>query len=234
MASTISQDKIKLNIARIKKFGSTFEINIDPDTALKYKKGEISDLKEVLLADNVFSDAKKGMIVPDEELIKSFQTTDISKIAHTILTEGEIQVTAEHRAGIREQKLKKLINMINQQAVDPKTGYPHPVTRIEAALEEAKIHLDDHRTVEEQFDEIISKLRPIIPISIEKAKLTFTIPSVYAGKAYGVVSSNSKILTDNWNADGSWTVNVEMPAGMKLDFLEKLNSLTKGEVVVKE
>ena len=224
----------KLNVARIKKFGNTFEISINPDAAIKYKRGEISDLREVLLADNIFSDAKKGMTVSDDELNKAFQTTDVSKIAHIILTEGEIQATAEHRSAEREQKRKQLIHMISSQAINPKTKLPHPPTRIEAALEEAKVHLEDHKSIEEQFDDIIRKLRPIIPISIEMAELTFTIPATYSGKAYNIVNSNSKILRDNWNSDGSWTVTAEMPAGMKLDFIEKLNSLTHGEVVVKE
>ena len=234
MADTISQDKIKLNVARIKKFGNNFEINIDPDAAIKYKKGETTDLREVLLADNVFSDAKKGLIVSGSELEKAFHTTDINKIAEIILKDGEIQITSEHRSEEREKRLKKLINMIHKQAIDSKTGLPHPVTRIEAALEEAKVHLEGHKTVEEQFDDVISKLRPIIPIKIEQKKVEIIIPATYAGKSYQIVSSNSKIIKDTWNTDGSWTVSVEVPAGFYPEFLDKLNSLTHGEVVVKE
>ena len=233
MASTISQDKIKLNLARIKKFGQTFEINIDPDAALKYKSGEISDLREVLLADNIFSDAKKGMAAPESELQKVFHTSDTNKIADIILKEGEIQATSEHRSEEREKRLKKLITMIHAQAIDSKTGLPHPATRIQAALEEAKVHLDDHKTVEEQFDDVIAKLRPIIPIKIEQKQVNIIIPATYAGKSYQIVNSNSKILSDNWNSDGSWTVKVEIPAGLYPEFLDKLNSLTHGEVVVK-
>ena len=234
MSQNISQDKVKLNLARIKKFGNTFEIPINPDAALKYKNGEISELREVLLADGIFSDAKKGLHHTDNELNKAFQTTDTNKIAHIILTEGEIQLTADHRAVEKEQRLRKLVTMIHRQAIDPNTKLPHPATRIEAALEEAKFHLNDNKSVEEQFDEAISKLRPIIPISIEMRKVEVIIPAQYAGKAYGVVSSNSKMLGDTWNADGSWTVKVELPAGMYPEFLDKLNSLTHGEVVVKE
>ncbi len=234
MSDKISQDKIKINVARLKKFGNTFEINIDPDAAVRYRKGEITDLGEVLLADNIFSDAKKGQIAPNERLQEAFHTTDTTKIAETILNEGEVQATAEHRAEEREQKRRKLISMINKQAIDPKTGLPHPPNRIEAALEEGKIHIDYNRGVEEQFDDIISKLRPIIPISIEKKEVNITIPATYAGKAYGVVSSNSKMLQDTWNSDGSWTVKVEIPAGFYPEFLEKLNSLTHGEVIVEE
>ncbi len=231
MAGEISQDKVKLNLARIKKFGKTFEISIDPDKALLYKKGG-ADLREVVLADQIFSDAKKGQICSSSELEEVFQTSEFNKVADEILMKGEIQLTSEHRAAEREQKLKKLVHMINKNACDPKTGLPHPVTRIELALEQGKIHLDYNKTVEEQFEEIISKLRPIIPISIEKKKLTLTVPGQFTGKAYGFVKQNSTMLKDEWLGDGSWKVTVELPAGMVQDFIDSMNGMTSGQVVV--
>lgn len=222
----------KLNLARIKKFGLTFEISIDSDNAIKYKNGEITDLREVLLADNIYSDARKGQVVSDDELERAFQSKDIHQIANIILKEGEIQLTSDHRAEEREQKRYKLINMINVQAVDPSTDLPHPPRRIQLALEQAKIHLDDHKSVEDQFDEVISKLRPIIPIKIEQKQLVVTVPSTFAGKAYNLVHSNSKVLKEDWQTDGSWKVKVELPAGLVPGFIEKLNSFTHGDVVV--
>lgn len=224
----------KLTLARLKKFGQTFEISVDSDAALKYKRGEINDLHGVLLAEHIYSDARKGLRVSSQELEKIFKTADVLTIADVIIKHGEIQATAEHRAQEREQKTRRLINFLHTNSLDPRSGLPHPPARIEAALEQGKIHLDDHRSVEEQIDEIIAKLRPILPIKIERKRLTLTIPAQYAGKAYGVVKNNSSIVKETWNADGSWTAEVEIPAGLYLDFIEKLNSLTAGEVVVKE
>ncbi|PIN73089.1 ribosome assembly factor SBDS [Candidatus Woesearchaeota archaeon CG10_big_fil_rev_8_21_14_0_10_45_16] len=224
----------KLNVARIKRAGETFEISIDPDNALKYRKGEINDLREVLLADHIFTDARKGQVASDDELQKAFSKTDVDAVADFILKHGEIQVTSEHRAQEREQRWRKLVNLIHKHAVDPKTGLPHPAARIEAALEQGKVHLDDHKTIDEQFDGIISKLRPIIPLKIEQKILLVTVPSQYSGKAYNVVKSGVKVLSENWNTDGSWTVTVEMPAGMVPEYIDKLNSATHGEVSVEE
>lgn len=224
----------KLNLARIKKFGQNFEISVNPEAALKYKKGIISDLREAVLADSIFTDARKGLIASDKDLRQAFGTTDHHAVADKIVKEGEIQHTAEHRSQEREQRWKKLINMISRQAVDPRTGFPHPPNRIEAALEQGKIHLDDHRTVEEQFAGIISQLRPILPIRIEQKQIEVTLPAAYAGKAYNAVKSNSKVLNERWNVDGSYTAKVEIPAGFYPEFLDKLNSVTRGEVVVKE
>ncbi|MBI2669341.1 ribosome assembly factor SBDS [Candidatus Woesearchaeota archaeon] len=224
----------KLTIARLKKFGQTFEISVDPDLALEFKQGKRNDIHEVLHAEHIYSDASKGLKISEDLLQKIFKTTDPLVIAAVIVKEGEIQLTAEHRKKEQEQKLNRLIDLIHRQAVDPKTGYPHPPGRIRAAMEQGKMHLDDHRTVEEQFDEVISKLRPILPINIEQKKLTLTIPPQFTGKAYAVVKSGSKILSETWNPDGSWTATVEMPAGLKFEFIDKLNALTHGQVVVRE
>jgi ribosome maturation protein SDO1 len=231
MAGDISHDKVKLNLARIKKFGKTFEITIDPDKALLYKKGE-ADLREVLMADDIYADAKKGQVVSSAELEEVFGSSDFKKVADEILMKGEIQLTSEHRSAEREQKLKKLVHMINKNACDPKTGLPHPITRIELALDQGKINLDYNKTVEEQFEDIITKLRPIIPISIEKRKLVMTIPGQFTGKAYGYVKQNSTILKDDWLGDGSWKVTVELAAGMVQDFIDALNGMTQGQVSV--
>lgn len=224
----------KLNLARIKKFGKNFEVSIDSDKAMKYKKGEVTDLREVLLADNIFTDARKGLVAAEKDLQEAFKTTDKNEVAEIILKQGEVQQTAEHRAEEREKQKRKLIHIIHQQAIDPTTNLPHPETRIEAALEEAKVQFDYNKEVEQQLPDIIAKLRPIIPISIEKRKLNVTIPAQFAGKAYSVVSSNSKILQDSWLNTGDWKATVELPAGLVPEFISKLNELTHGQVIVEE
>jgi ribosome maturation protein SDO1 len=231
-----SKEAGKVTVARLKRFGKTFEISVDPDKALEYKAkaGKTVDLREVLLAEGIFSDLKKGLRASQQDLQTAFKTTDIETIAETIVQHGEIQLAAEHRAEEREQKRRKLVYLIQKQAVDGRTGLPLPAARIEAALEQGRIHLDDYKTVEEQFDGIISKLRPILPLKIEQKKLFLTIPAQYAGKSYQIVKSNSSILKENWNTDGSWTATVEIPAGLKVEFMEKLNALTHGSVVVEE
>ena len=99
-------------------------------------------------------------------------------------------------------------------------------------MDEAKVHVDDHKTLEEQFDDIISKLRPIIPLKIEKKKMVVTIPAQYSGKAYSVVKGNSTVLNEEWLNDGSWKVTIEIPAGLQQDFIDRLNSFTHGEISI--
>ena len=185
-----------------------------------------------MLADRIFINAKKGLVAPHEILQEAFKTTDTTKIAEIIIKQGEIQATSEHRAEEREQKRKRLVNLIHRNAVDPKTGLPHPPARIEAALEQGKIQLDFNKTVEEQFDGIIAKLRPIIPIKIEQKKLIVVIPAQYSGKLYTFVKNNSTMTKEEWLNNGDWKLQLEIPAGLVQEFIDKLNSMTHGEVVV--
>jgi ribosome maturation protein SDO1 len=230
----ITAEKLKINLARLKKANQTFEISVDPDLAIKFKKGEPTDIREVLKAEQIFSDTKKGEIASETKLKEIFHTTDILKIAETIIKEGEIQLTSEYRQEKREQKKKKLIELIHRNAVDPTTNLPHPPQRIELAFEEAKINIDEYKSAEEQIEDILSKLKPIIPIKFEQSNLTLQIPPAYAPKAYSLVQKYSKILKENWNSDGSWTATVEIPAGLKAEFIDKLNSFTHGEITVTE
>ncbi len=222
----------KLNLARIKKFGQTFEISIDPDVALKFRDGEINNIREVLHSEQIFLDAKKGEVAPSNKLMEVFKTTDPLKVAEIIIKEGEVQSTSEHRSKEREHKLNHLVGMIHKMGINPTNNLPHPRNRIEAALEEAKFRLDEHKTAEEQLEDALSKIRPIIPIKIEQRTLMITIPGAHVGKANGVIRGNCKILNEDWRQDGSWFVKVEIPAGFQEELMDQLNGITRGDVQI--
>ncbi len=227
-------EKIKLNLARLKKGGETFEINIDPDLAMDLKQGKEVTMREILKAEQIFSDAKKGELASEQKLEEVFKTTDPLQVAEIIIKEGEIQLTAEFRAEKREQKKKKILDLIHKNAIDPGTRLPHPLVRIENAFQEAKVQIADFKSAEEQLDEIVTKLRPILALKFEQAELKVQIPATYAAKSYALIKKNSKMIKEEWNQDGSWTVDVELPAGLKPEFVDKINSLTHGEAFIKE
>src|SRR3989338_5267299 len=116
-------------------------------------------------------------------------------------------------------------------AVDPKTNPPHPAARIEAALEQGRIVIDDHKTAEDQLQAVLAKLRPLLPLKVEQKKVTIEIPSSYAGKAQGFIRKH-QLLKEDWLPNGSWKVVVELPAGIVPEFIDLLNSLTHGEAIV--
>lgn len=220
-------------VARLKASGATFEILVDPDKALAFRRGEPMDVASLLAAEDVFSDASRGDRPAEEALQKAFGTTDVVEVAQRILKDGELQLTAEQRRKLVDDKRKQVVTLIARNAINPQTMAPHPPTRIEKAMEEAKVHVDPMRSVDENVKEAMKAIRPIIPIRFEEVQVAVKIPALYAAKAYGDVAAFGELTKQEWQNDGSWICVIKMPAGMQTDFYDALNRKTKGEAQTK-
>lgn len=215
-------------IAKLKTHGKTFEVFVDPDGALAFKKGDPVKIENILAVEDVFSDARNGDRPAEQDVINAFGTTDALKIAEKIINEGELQLTTEQRRKIQEDKKKQIIAFIARNAINPQTKAPHPPARIETAMDEAGIHIDPMKSVEEQVDITMKAIRPIIPIRFEEVKIAIKLPPEYAAKAYGGVAKFGNLLKQEWQNDGSWIGVISIPAGMQDDLFSLLNRLTKG------
>jgi len=219
-------------IARLKLKGETFEILVDCDKAIEFRAGKCS-LDDALVTNDIFKDVKQGERAPENEMKKIFETEDKKKIAEEIVKKGEIQLTTEHRNKLREEKRKKIIELIHRNAIDSKTGLPHPAQRIELAINEAKIHIDEFKKAEEQVQDVLEKLRPIIPIKFEVWEMAIKIPAQYAAQSYRILKMYGTMKKDEWQNDGSLIAVIDLPAGMSEEFENELNKLTKGESEIK-
>lgn len=222
----------KAVIARIHREGKDFEILVDPDLALEFKKGKPYGMDTILAVQEVFTDAKKGDRCPASDLQKAFRTTDIPAIAQAILLEGELQLTTEQRRKLLEEKRKQLATIISRQAVDPKTGLPHPPQRILNAMDEARVAVEPFKPAEAQVEAVLRKIEPILPISMQRLEIAVKIPAQYAGKASSLIRGFAQIKSEEWKGDG-WYALLEIPAGMQAEVYGKLNDLTRGTVEVK-
>jgi ribosome maturation protein SDO1 len=220
-------------IARLELKGSRFEILVDPDKALNFKRGENIDIRDILMGYVIFEDAHRGKKAPEEKLKVAFETDDVFAIASQIIKNGEVQLTAEQRKDMIEEKKKRIIHIIARNSINPQTGLPHPPARIEAAIEEAKVPINPFRDPDEQAKEIVEALRPILPIRIETTKLAVKVPSPYSAKAYSVLERYGTISKDEWGKDGSWICVIEIPAGLRVEVVEKINEFTKGKAQIK-
>lgn len=227
---TYDKERISLNIARLRKGGEIFEVVVDPDMAISFKHGVNVDIKDIIKSEEIFTDAKKGSFAPENRLKELFGTESALEVAKIILAEGEIQLTNEYRAKVREEKKKKIISLIAKNAIDPKTKLPHPPQRIENALEEKKVKIDEFKKAEDQLERVVDEIRPILPIRFETKKIEVIIPPAYAGKAYSVIAQFAKPYNEEWRNDGSYKCIVEIPAGLQINFIEKVNALTHGDV----
>jgi len=216
--------------ARIKKAGKNFEIIVDLEKAIKYKKGE-SKAVDFLELDKVFSDSKKGFAASESDMKSSFGTEDIYEIAGKIAKEGEILLTQEFRDEEKEKREKQVVDFLSRNSIDSRTGNPHTPERIKSALEQAHVDIKNI-PIDRQINEIIQKINTIIPIKISVKKIQITIPAIHTGKVYGIINPYKE--KENWLPDGSLECIVNVPAGMVMDFYDKLNSVTHGSALTQE
>lgn len=216
-------------LARIKKAGKNFEIIVDLDSAVAFKKGQIPSIEPE--SNRIFKDSKKGDTASDSDLEEAFGTTDIYEIAARIVKEGEVQLTQEYRDESREKKIKQVVDFLVNNAMDPQSGNPHTPERIRSSLEQAGVNIKDV-PIDKQIGEIVEKLSKILPIKIDTKKIKVTIPAMHTGRAYGVV--NPYKSKENWKDNGDLEVMVSIPAGMVMDFYDKLNGVTHGSALTEE
>lgn len=223
----------KAIIARIKKEGKTFEVLVDCDKALDFKDGKLESLDEVLATQDIYSDVKQGEHASEHDLKHVFHTDNAKEVAAIIIKDGEIQLTTEHKAKLREEKRKQILSFIQRQAVDPQSGRPHTRERLEMVMNEAKVKIDEFKNAEDQIEEVVAKMRPLLAIKMETREIELIIPSTYAGSAYNVLQRFGKVLRNDWLEDGGLKAVVELPAGLQEDLENELNKLTKGDMQLK-
>ena len=215
-------------IARWETGGSRFEVLVDPEAVQEIKDGKDIDLTDRLALDQVFKDARKGDKISDEHLEKTFHTRNVAAIAKQIVRKGEVQVTTEQRHRLQEAKRRQIVQTIARNAMNPQTGAPHPPARIEAAMPEAKNHVDPIPSVDAQVQEVLAKLRPLLPIRFEVVRVRVKVPAQYYPRVIGEIKGLGKLSEELWGSDGSWSGVLEIPAGVQTELYEKLNARTKG------
>ncbi len=226
-------ERVHINLSRLRKQGRKFEIVIDPDKADLFRTGAIEDIREVLSAQKIFEDAQKGIFSSEVDLELAFPKMEILDIAEKILREGELQYSAKHREKLQEERRKKIIEIIHVNSINPQNNLPHPVTRIQNAMEEAKVRIDDRRSAEDQVHDILKKLNVILPIRFEQKHLQIHIDEKYAKKYFKDIRKYGKILKEEWLSDGHYLCTVEVPSGLYTDLIDELSRKTHGGVDIK-
>ncbi|MBU0953572.1 MAG: ribosome assembly factor SBDS [Nanoarchaeota archaeon] len=218
----------KAVIARLSRGKHVFEILVDSDKALEFKKGKPVSVDNILAVNTVFKDSKKGERAGSKELEDMFGTTDVVVIATKIIKDGDLQLTTDQRRKMVEEKRTQIITLIAKQAVNPKTQIPHPPQRISNAMDEAHVHVDPFKSAEDQMQGVLEKIRAIIPLSMEKVEVALKIPITAAGRASAYLRQVGTIKSEEWKE--AYYAMVEIPAGMQAEIYGKLNDMTGGQV----
>jgi ribosome maturation protein SDO1 len=224
----------KFTIVRYSAGNDKFEILVKPDPALEYKLGKKMDISNIMISDEIYSDANKGTRCSSEKLMKHFKTTDQIEIAKHILDKGDLNLNTDQRRKMIEEKKRQIVEYINKNFVDPKSHMPHPISRINAVLDEARVAIDPFKRLDDQLKNIIEPLRKIIPLKSEILELTVTVPAQFSGQSFSVFKTIGDIKSEQWLSDGSLQVILSINAGMKSSFLDRIGTATKGSAQVIE
>jgi ribosome maturation protein SDO1 len=222
-------------IAKYEYCGEHFEILVDPDLAADFRNPDGPDvaIEDLLAVEEIFKDSKKGDKASDEAMNKIFETTDPIEVSRIILEKGTVQLTADQKRKMQEDKRKLVINKIAKEAINPQNGLPHPVQRIENACDEAKVKFDPFTSVDQQVQNALKAIKPLIPIKFERVKVAVRLPGAVAGKAYTVINGFGQIVNEEWQQDGSWIAIIEMPGGLQNSFASKMAEISGGEAETK-
>ncbi|AWR94416.1 ribosome assembly factor SBDS [Acidianus brierleyi] len=220
-------------IVKYESHGERFEILVKPKEAFLFRSGKNIPVSDIVVSDTIYKDVKRGLKASPSALKKVFGSTDFETVVKDILLKGEIPLTSEQRKELVENKRKQVLDFIHRNAVDPKTGLPIPPARLEMAMEQAKIQIDINKDPEAQAMQIIHELTKIIPIKLARALLEIKVSAKYSSKIKSTLQNLGSVKKTNWLADGSLIAEIEIPAGAQEEVIDKLNSITKGEVEVK-
>jgi len=218
----------KVTVVRYSFEGEKFEILVKPDPALEYKLGKRKDISSILVSDEIYTDSSKGTRASSEKLLKAFKTEDATAIAERIIQKGELNLTTDQRRKMTSEKRKQIVNYVAKTFVDPKSHLPHPPLRIEQAMEDGRVTIDPHKSVEEQINDVVEKLRSIIPLKSENLILEIIVPAQFAAQSYSVLKSTGTLQKEEWQSNGSLKAILEIPAAARPNVIDRLGSITKG------
>jgi len=188
-------------IGRLESHGETFEILIDPRVVSLVRDGKEVDLSEHMVIDQIFRNAKKGTKPEEKKVAEVFGTDDPVAIARYIILKGEVQLTTQQRKEMQESKRKRVVAIIARNAINPQTMAPHPPSRIEAGMEEARIHIDPFKSAESQVEMVLKALRPLMPIRFDKVRIAVRLTGDQYGRCYDYMAQSGKIVKDEWHPE---------------------------------
>lgn len=217
--------------AKLEKNGKRYEIEVDCDKAMDIREGRSEDVDSALLVDKIFKDIKKGEVAGN--LQKELGTDDIRKIALKIIKEGDVQLSTAYKQKKAEMLKKRIIDKIAGMAIDLNTNLPIPRQRIEIAMQEVHHNFDINKPEKDQFDEVLLKLKKILPIKLGEFNYSVDVPIQYANDVMLYLKRLTNIK-DNTRNDNSLVVNFSVKAGNENELLSKLKSITHGSINIRK
>jgi ribosome maturation protein SDO1 len=218
-------------LVRHKHAGITFEVMTKPGTLLKWRAGEIpkADIDAVLFTDVLFKSAHTGDRHPDADIERAFGSDALRPALTTVLEKGELQLTAAERKEKVDRKRREIVNYIHKYFINPATKTPHPVTRIDAAIDEVRFRVDPDTPAERQAADLLKKLVGILMLKKSEMRGVLTIPHAVLGSCQGIVHKYCEVAREKYDGDGC-TMEVAVVPGDYDALMAELARVSKGAV----
>eukprot|EP01135_Chromosphaera_perkinsii_P001973 Nk52_evm20s215 gene=Nk52_evmTU20s215 len=205
-----------------------FEVLCNPGVVLKWRKDDTIPWDTVLFSDTIFKNYHAGEKANHEDLKTAFDTTDVVECLKKICSKGVVNESQGERKEKVDKRRKEIVNYLHKYFINPKTSTPHPVERIQLALEEAKIKIDAEESVERQANTILKKLVSIIPMKKCEMEATLSVNHKNAGSVTGIIHKYAQIRGEKWGANGcEWELS--LVPGDYDGFFAELTRAAKGE-----
>lgn len=195
-----------VSLVRLKKGKKRFEIACYQNKVQDWKSGVEKDLDEVLQIPRIFLNVSKGVVALNEDLQKSFKTTDNDKIILEILQKGELQLGEKERQLNIDSINKEILVVISTKCINPRTKKRYPPSIIQKVLNDLNYNVSPNKPAKSQALEIIKLLisKQIIPIARAQMKIKITWNSKDGKKfseplkALFSVLENENFYGDEW------------------------------------
>ena len=97
---------------------------------------------------------------------------------------------------------------------------------------DGRITVDPFKKADDQINEIIEKLRTIIPLKSENLVLEILVPAQFVAQSYTVLKSTGTLKKEDWQPNGSLKAILEIPAAARPNVIDRLGAITKGTASV--
>jgi len=218
-------------IARVRSGKLIFETMVDLDAAMRLKRGEQISISDVIRDNAIYLDQKKGMRAGAPELQNVFGTADFALVVEQIVKKGAVEDNQEFREGSLEKRKKQVVDFLVRNAIDVGTRRPFLPEMLSNSIRDAGIKIED-KPVETQINDIVDKLKKVLPIKIETKKIRIKLPAMHTGRVYGFLKEYKE--RENWLENGDLVMVLNIPVGIQMEFYDKLNAATQGSAVTEE
>lgn len=158
----------------------------------------------------------------------AFGTTNQKEICATILDKGELELSAAERKEAVAKKRAEIVSYLHKYYTDPKANTPHPLVRIENALDEVKYRVDSDLPADKQALEAAKKIMLILPLKKSQMGGTMSLPHAHDGAGRGILKKFARVLSQNTTETGTDYV-IEFLPGDYQNLLSELGKVTGGD-----